>query len=117
MEKTKTTKASSTHRASTAIGFQPRRRHLDQEMPHLRKKYHGGIWGYGQKSASMFRTFNKNDKDTGVDVKSNQNATKILLSHTKKNSMDFSFKDLNKGEEKMQSTTPIKPNMNIQEQQ
>ena len=34
-------------RVSSSLGFRPRRQNIVEEFPHLRKKYEGGIWGYG----------------------------------------------------------------------
>ena len=56
-------------RASTSLGrFRPKKRDLDKEIPQLRKKYEGGIWGYGKRVGSQ------------CSQSSTANNTKILLS-------------------------------------
>ena len=65
-------------RAGTSWGFRPRRRQIDVEMPHLRRKYEGGYWGYAKRATSEMRGAKKCN-------------TKVLLSHTKNSNHDFSF--------------------------
>ena len=72
-------------RLGTSLGFRPRRGPIDAEIPKLRKKYEGGIWGYGQRVSSEVRTA--------------ANTTKILLSHTKKSQHEFSFSNLHQTED------------------
>lgn len=39
-------------RSNTSHGFKPRKFNVEDELPRLRKKYEGGIWGYGQRLAN-----------------------------------------------------------------
>lgn len=70
-------------RSNTSHGFKPRKFNVEDELPRLRKKYEGGIWGYGQRL--------QNDLSRSAIA----NNTKILLSHSKKTQHEFSFSNIN----------------------
>ena len=53
------------------ICFFPRKRNVEKELPHLRKKYRGGFWGYGQQIESSIAQRSS----------STTHQAKILLSH------------------------------------
>ena len=76
-------------RAGTSQGrFRPKKRDLFMEMPQLRKKYEGGIWGYGKRVGSQC------SQSTAT------NNTKILLSsQAKKSQHEFSFSNLHHNQE------------------